>query len=73
MPLLPAETGRQEGIHQFACKGAPNHAGVEHDDMNVLVLGARVTGIETALDCLSAFLSTPFEGGHHSRRVDKMG
>ena len=43
------------------------------NDANVLVLGARVTGIETALDCLSAFLSTPFEGGRHSRRVDKMG
>jgi ribose 5-phosphate isomerase B len=45
----------------------------QHNDANVLVLGARVTGIETALDCLSAFLSTPFEGGRHSRRVDKMG
>jgi len=44
----------------------------EHNDANVLALGARLIGTETARDCLRTFLSTPFEGGRHQRRVDKM-
>lgn len=44
----------------------------EHNDANVLVLGARTTGIETARDCLQAFLGTEFAGGRHQRRIDKM-
>lgn len=45
----------------------------EHNDANVLVLGARTTGIETARDCLAAFLDTAFAGGRHARRVGKLG
>lgn len=44
-----------------------------HNDANVLALGARVLGSQAALDCLEAFLDTPFEGGRHQRRVDKLG
>jgi ribose 5-phosphate isomerase B len=44
----------------------------EHNDANVLVLGARTIGEETARDCIRAFLATPFGGGRHQRRVDKM-
>ncbi|MFO1047952.1 MAG: ribose 5-phosphate isomerase B [Geminicoccaceae bacterium] len=43
-----------------------------HNDANVLVLGARVVGLEVALDCLRTFLDTAFEGGRHQRRVDKL-
>jgi ribose 5-phosphate isomerase B len=43
-----------------------------HNDANVLTLGARIIGAEVAKDCLAAFLETPFEGGRHVRRVDKM-
>jgi len=43
-----------------------------HNDANVLALGARLIGVETAKDCLLAFVSTDFEGGRHKRRVDKM-
>ncbi|MEK9971520.1 MAG: ribose 5-phosphate isomerase B, partial [Ferrovibrio sp.] len=45
----------------------------EHNDANVLALGARLIGVETARDCLKAFLDTPFAGGRHQRRVDKLG
>lgn len=45
----------------------------QHNDANVLALGARLIGVETALDCLDAFLTTDFEGGRHQRRVDKLG
>jgi ribose 5-phosphate isomerase B len=44
-----------------------------HNDANILALGARTTGVETAKDCLRAFLTTPFEGGRHSGRVAKLG
>lgn len=45
----------------------------EHNDANVLVLGARTTGVEVARDCLKTFLATPFAGGRHVRRVGKLG
>lgn len=44
----------------------------EHNDANVLALGARLIGIETARDCIEQFLATPFAGGRHQRRVDKL-
>jgi ribose 5-phosphate isomerase B len=44
----------------------------EHNDANVLAMGARLIGIETAKDCLDQFLATPFAGGRHQRRVDKL-
>ncbi len=44
-----------------------------HNDANVLCLGARVIGAQVALDCVDAFLTTPFEGGRHQRRIDKLG
>jgi len=45
----------------------------QHNDANVLALGARTTGPEVAKDCLRVFLETSFEGGRHERRVAKLG
>ena len=45
----------------------------QHNDANVLVLGARMIGLEVARDCLVAFLDTPYEGGRHAGRVAKLG
>jgi ribose 5-phosphate isomerase B len=44
----------------------------EHNDANVLALGARLLGPEVAKDCLNTFLSTPFAAGRHVGRVAKM-
>ena len=44
----------------------------EHNDANVLALGGRLTGRETGLDILRAWLETSFAGGRHARRVDKI-
>lgn len=44
----------------------------EHNDANVLVLGSRTSGWETARDSVLAFLNTEFGGGRHQPRVDKM-
>jgi ribose 5-phosphate isomerase B len=47
--------------------------GVEHDDMNVLCLGARVIGIELAVECLRAYLGATFSTEpRHRRRVAKV-
>ena len=43
-----------------------------HNDANILVLGGRVTGREVALEMLRIWLATPFEGGRHQRRLDKI-
>jgi ribose 5-phosphate isomerase B len=49
------------------------HQGVEHDDMNVLVLGSRVIGSELALECSLTFLGARFSGEpRHRRRLDKV-
>ena len=45
----------------------------EHNDANVLALAGRLTGRETGLEILRAWLDTPFAGGRHARRVDKIG
>jgi ribose 5-phosphate isomerase B len=49
------------------------HQGVEHDDMNVLCLGARVIGEELARELVVAFLSAHFAGEErHRRRLEKV-
>jgi RpiB/LacA/LacB family sugar-phosphate isomerase len=49
------------------------HQGVEHDDMNVLVLGSRVIGLEMAHDLVLAFLNAKFTGeDRHQRRLAKI-
>ena len=44
----------------------------EHNDANVIAMGARLIGIEQARECVAVFLATPFAGGRHQRRVDKL-
>ena len=44
----------------------------EHNDANVLSMGARVIGVGLAEEVVDVFLSTPFEGGRHQRRVDQL-
>jgi ribose 5-phosphate isomerase B len=49
------------------------HQGVEHDDMNVLCLGARVVGLELAKDIVRTFLAAAFSGAErHVRRLGKI-
>jgi ribose 5-phosphate isomerase B len=44
----------------------------QHNDANVIALGARIVGIEMAKACIAAFLATPFAGDRHARRVGKL-
>ena len=45
----------------------------EHNDANVIALGARLIGLDMAKACIAAFLATEFAGGRHAHRVEKLG
>jgi ribose 5-phosphate isomerase B len=62
------------GIRACLCHDTYSaHQGVEHDDMNVLCLGARVVGVELAVELVAAFLGARFVGEErHRRRLEKV-
>src|ERR1700730_13916456 len=63
-----------KGIRAAVCHDHYSaHQGVEHDDMNVLVLGARIVGLQVALDLSEAFLTARFSNeDRHVRRLNKI-
>jgi len=69
---------KMTGIYAAVCHDAYSaHQGVEHDDMNVLCLGARIVGPELVRELVTEFLAARFLGddpgqGRHRRRVDKV-
>jgi ribose 5-phosphate isomerase B len=65
---------RIPGIHAGLCHDTYSaHQGVEHDDMNVLVLGGRIVGVELARELISVFLNARFSGEvRHRRRLAKV-
>jgi len=65
---------KMSGIRAAICHdGYSAHQGVEHDDMNVLVLGSRVVGTELARDLMTYFLAAHFTGeDRHLRRLSKV-
>jgi ribose 5-phosphate isomerase B len=70
---MAMSANRHPGVRAVVCS-EPLSARMarRHNDANVLCLGARVVGPDTALDILSAFLGSSFEGGRHARRVAKI-
>lgn len=64
---------KHQGIRAAICWN-PELAALarEHNDANVLVMPARFISAETAKEIVDTFLATPFEGGRHIRRVEKI-
>jgi RpiB/LacA/LacB family sugar-phosphate isomerase len=62
------------GIRAAVCHDTYTaHQAVEHDDMNILCLGARVVGPSLALDLVTAFIAATFSGDpRHHRRLSKI-
>jgi ribose 5-phosphate isomerase RpiB len=62
------------GVRACVCHDTYSaHQGVEHDDLNVLCLGARVIGVEVATELAAAFLMARFSGeDRHKRRLEKV-
>lgn len=64
---------KHKGIRAAACENTYSSKMTRaHNDANVLCLGARVVGIEVALEIIDAFLDSEFMGGKHARRVDML-
>jgi ribose 5-phosphate isomerase B len=66
---------KMHGIRAAVCHDTYTaHQGVEHDDMNVLVMGARIIGQETAFDLVSAYLGARFQSNveRFVRRLNKV-
>ncbi len=64
---------KHKGIRAAACESTTAaRLSRQHNDANVLTLGERVTGWESASDIVRTFLTTSFEGGRHERRVKKI-
>ena len=62
-----------QGVRAALCGNAyVSEMARAHNNANVLCLGERITGVGLALTIVDAFVSTKFEGGRHSRRVDKI-
>jgi len=61
------------GVRAALCYDrATAHNSREHNDANVLTLGAKLIAPEAAREIVALWLSTPFAGGRHQRRVDKI-
>ncbi len=67
-------SNKVKGVRACMCHDTYSaHQGVEHDDMNVLCLGARIIGGELAREVVMAFLEAEFSGEErHRRRLDKL-
>lgn len=64
---------KYSGIRAALCSEAYTaRCAREHNDANILTLGARVTGPGLALEIVEIFLRTPFAGGRHLKRLDKI-
>ncbi len=65
---------RHRGVRAAPCHDETSaRLAREHNDANVLALGARLIGSEVAKDCLKTFLETEFAQGRHTPRVAKLG
>jgi ribose 5-phosphate isomerase B len=61
------------GIRAACCDNTFNaRNSKEHNDANILTLGGRVIGLGLAEEIVKMFICTPFAGGRHGRRVEKM-
>ncbi|WP_291634576.1 ribose 5-phosphate isomerase B [Clostridium sp.] len=61
------------GIRAALCSDTFSaHASREHNNANILTLGARVVGTGLALDIVDTFISSEFQGDRHQKRIDKI-
>jgi ribose 5-phosphate isomerase B len=70
---MSLSANRHRGVRAALCHDAfTAEMSRRHNDANVLCIGARVVGLGVAEQMMRIFLDTPFEGGRHQRRVDKI-
>lgn len=65
---------RFKGIRSAPCHDVTSaRLARQHNNANILAIGARLVGVAVACDCVDAFLDQSFQGGRHQRRVDMLG
>lgn len=70
---MSISANRYKGIRASVCHNSLEAKLTrEHNDANILCMGARIIGNETALENLKVFLNTDFAGGRHLRRIEKI-
>ena len=70
---MSISANRFEGIRASVCNNSLEaRLTREHNDANILCMGARIIGPETALENAKVFLSSTFSGGRHIRRIEKI-
>lgn len=63
---------RHKGVRAALCHNLyTTRMGRLHNDANILAMGGRIIGVDLALEMMELFLTTPFEGGRHQRRLDQ--
>jgi len=64
---------KHRGVRAAACESTTAaRLARQHNDANILTLGERITGWETAADIVRTFLTTDFQGGRHAKRIGKI-
>ena len=70
---MSMSANRYKGIRAAVCHNSLEaRLTREHNDANILCMGARIIGNECALENLKVFLNTEFSGGRHIRRIEKI-
>ncbi|WP_461207570.1 ribose 5-phosphate isomerase B [Clostridium sp. DL1XJH146] len=70
---ISISANKVKGVRAALCHDTFSaHATREHNNANILAMGARVVGPGLALDIVDTFLESKFEGGRHERRVNKI-
>lgn len=70
---MSMSANRHSGVRAALCHDAfTAEMARRHNDANVLCMGGRVTGVGVAEQVLRVFLDTPFEGGRHRRRTERI-
>lgn len=70
---MAMSANRHPGVRAARCTSVFDaEATRAHNDANLLCLGERITGLGVAERVLQAFFATPFEGGRHQARIDKI-
>lgn len=64
---------KHKGVRAAVCESVTAaRLARQHNNANVLAVGERITGWESVVDIVKVFCSTSFEGGRHTRRVEKI-
>ena len=64
---------KHKGVRAAVCESVTAaRLSRQHNNANILTIGERITGWESAVDIIKTFLTAQYEGGRHERRIEKI-